>query len=63
MKALPLVLLILFIFISGPLVTIWMLNTLFSTGIEYSLETWGAAFVLGAALYGPNARKELSSNK
>tara|TARA_R100000808_G_C2146471_1_gene154383 strand:+ start:984 stop:1172 length:189 start_codon:yes stop_codon:yes gene_type:complete len=59
MKAFPLVLLILFIFISGPLVTIWMLNTLFSVDIPYTLETWAAAFVLGAALYGPNARKEL----
>jgi ribosomal protein RSM22 (predicted rRNA methylase) len=35
----------------GPLVTIWAINTLFpSLAIAYSLETWVAVVILGAAL-------------
>ena len=35
----------------GPLVTIWALNTLFpALAIAYSLETWVAVVILGAAL-------------
>ena len=30
----------------GPLATIWALNTLFGTGIEYTFWTWLAMFVL-----------------
>ena len=36
------------IFIAVPLVIIWSLNTLFSTGIEYTFWTWLAALILGA---------------
>jgi ribosomal protein RSM22 (predicted rRNA methylase) len=35
----------------GPLVTIWAINALFpSLAIAYSLETWVAVVILGAAL-------------
>lgn len=35
----------------GPLATIWAINTLFpSIVIAYSLETWVAVVILGAAL-------------
>ena len=35
----------------GPLATIWAINTLFpSLAIAYSLETWVAVVILGAAL-------------
>ena len=35
----------------GPLVTIWALNTLFpSLAIAYTLETWVAVVIIGAAL-------------
>jgi len=35
----------------GPLVTIWALNVLFpSLAIAYTLETWVAVVIIGAAL-------------
>jgi hypothetical protein len=34
------------IIIAGPLITLWMLNTLFATGLEYSFMNWLAALVL-----------------
>ncbi|MEI8077941.1 MAG: hypothetical protein WCH33_09585 [Betaproteobacteria bacterium] len=35
----------------GPLVTIWALNTLFpALAIAYTLETWVAVVIIGAAL-------------
>ena len=57
MKHFVLVILILFIFITGPLITIWSLNTLFELGVEYSAKTWAAALILGAGFYGPSAIK------
>lgn len=30
----------------GPLLTIWSLNTLFATGIEYNIKNWAAVVVL-----------------
>jgi hypothetical protein len=37
--------------IAGPLLVIWSLNTLFpALGIAYTLETWVAALILGAAV-------------
>lgn len=36
------------IVIAVPLILIWSLNTLFSTGIEYTFWTWLAALILGA---------------
>lgn len=34
------------IIITGPLITLWMLNTLFATGLEYSFMNWLAALAL-----------------
>lgn len=34
----------------GPLITIWMLNTLFGTGIAYTFFTWLAAALLNATI-------------
>ena len=34
----------------APILTIWALNTLFSTGIEITFKTWLAALLLGAAV-------------
>ena len=48
MKMFLLVGFILALIILGPLLTIWSLNTLFpALAIEYTLETWVAALVLG----------------
>jgi len=40
----------LMIFIAVPLVLIWSVNTLFTTGIEYTFWTWLAALILGALI-------------
>ena len=51
MKTFLLVGLILALIILGPLLTIWSLNTLFPVlAIEYTLETWVAALLLGGLL-------------
>jgi hypothetical protein len=43
--------LIVFLVVIGPLATIWALNTLFpALAIGYTIETWFAVVVLGAAL-------------
>ena len=43
--------LIVLLVVIGPLATIWALNMLFpSLAIAYSLETWVAVVILGAAL-------------
>jgi ribosomal protein RSM22 (predicted rRNA methylase) len=43
--------LVVLLVVIGPLATIWALNTLFpSLAIAYSLETWVAVVILGAAL-------------
>ena len=34
----------------GPLLTIWSLNTLFATGIEYNIKNWAAMVVLSMFL-------------
>lgn len=34
----------------GPLITIWALNTLFSTGIAFTIQTWVAVVTLKSAL-------------
>ena len=53
-KALSLLLLIVLIVVLvaiGPLATIWALNTLFPVlAIAYSIETWVAVVIIGAAL-------------
>jgi ribosomal protein RSM22 (predicted rRNA methylase) len=53
-KALSLLLLIALIVVLvaiGPLATIWALNTLFPVlAIAYSIETWVAVVIIGAAL-------------
>lgn len=37
--------------IVGPLVFIWVLNTLFQLNIEYSLETWAASVIITNAAF------------
>jgi hypothetical protein len=41
---------VILVFIGGPIATIWGLNTLFpSLAIPYTIETWLAAFIVPAA--------------
>jgi hypothetical protein len=49
-KFFALLILILALIVIGPLLTIWSLNTLFATGIEYTLKNWAAMAVLGMFL-------------
>jgi len=49
-KFFALLVLILALIVIGPLLTIWALNTLFATGIEYTLTNWAAVVVLGMFL-------------
>lgn len=42
--------LIIMLVVCGPLLSIWVLNTLFGLGIGYTLKTWFAALVLGAIM-------------
>lgn len=45
--------LIVFLIVIGPLATIWSLNTLFpALAIGYTIETWFAVVLLGAAIKG-----------
>lgn len=42
---------VIFLIVIGPILTIWSLNTLFpQLNIPYSIETWFAVVVLGAAI-------------
>ena len=43
--------------IFGPFLTIWALNTLFKTGIEYNLSTWGASFILSCLVANRSSTK------
>lgn len=45
-----LVLLIVVIVTVGPLLTLFMLNTLFGLGLAYSLKTWFAALLLNVLI-------------
>ena len=48
--------LIVILVVAGPLLVIWALNTLFPVlAIPYTVWTWLAALILGAAV-GPNIR-------
>ena len=48
--------LILILVVAGPLLVIWALNTLFPVlAIPYTVWTWLAALILGAAV-GPNIK-------
>lgn len=50
-KIIGLIVLIILVIVIGPLLTIWSLNTLFpALAIPYSLETWAAIVLLGAAV-------------
>jgi len=53
------VVLILALIIAGPLLLIWSLNTLFGLGIDYTIWTWLAAFIL-AAIVSPTVRVKKS---
>ncbi len=44
------------IIVSGPLIVIWVINTLFSLGIAYNLWTWLASAFLLMAIVG-NSKK------
>ena len=45
-------LLLLLVVIGGPLLVIWSMNTLFTTGIEYTVENWFATVMLGIVING-----------
>ena len=50
MKYFLFLLLILLVFIGGPIALIWALNTLFPVlAIPFTVETWLAAFIIPAA--------------
>ena len=44
------VLFVIILIAAGPLLAMWSINTLFSTGIEYTFINWLAAFVLMAII-------------
>lgn len=46
------VLLLVFVFVVGPLITIWAINTLFGLGIAYTVWTWLAAVWLQMVTFG-----------
>ena len=51
LKIVGLIVFILVLLFAMPLLTIWSLNTLFPTlAIPYTLETWFAVVLLGAAM-------------
>lgn len=50
MEIFGLVLLIVVIVTTGPLLTLFMLNTLFGLGLAYSLKTWFAALLLNVLI-------------
>jgi hypothetical protein len=46
-----LIVLVVLVIVVGPLLTIWSMNTLFpALAIPYTLETWAAVVLLGAAV-------------
>ena len=51
------ILVVILLVIFGPLLTIWVLNTLFpSLAIAYTLKTWLAALLLGAFFSGVRSK-------
>jgi hypothetical protein len=51
MKYILIILLIVLLIVLGPLLTIWALNTLFPVlAIGYTIETWCAVIIVGAAM-------------
>ena len=50
MQIAGLILLIVVILTTGPLLTLFMLNTLFGLGLAYSLKTWFAALLLNVLI-------------
>jgi len=56
MTVVAMVALIVTLVVAGPLLVIWALNTLFPVlAIQYTVWTWLAALILGAAV-GPNIK-------
>jgi hypothetical protein len=56
MTVVAMVALIVTLVVAGPLLVIWALNTLFPVlAIQYTVWTWLAALILGAAI-GPNIK-------
>ena len=50
-KIIGLIVLVVLVIVVGPLLTIWSMNTLFlALAIPYTLETWAAVVLLGAAV-------------
>lgn len=50
MDSLPIILLIAALIWIAPLLTLWMLNTLFGLGLAYTFKTWCAALILNGIL-------------
>lgn len=51
------ILVVILLVIFGPLLTIWVLNTLFpSLAIAYTFKTWLAALLLGAFFTGASSK-------
>jgi len=56
MTLIAMIALIVVLVVAGPLLVIWALNTLFPVlAIQYTVWTWLAALILGAAV-GPNIK-------
>jgi hypothetical protein len=56
MTLIAMIALIVTLVVAGPLLVIWALNTLFPVlAIQYTVWTWLAALILGAAV-GPNIK-------
>lgn len=50
------------VFIFGPLITLWSINTLFGLSIAYSIETWFATIWLLMVTFG-NVASNIKSKK
>lgn len=57
MKYIILGIIVAVLIVIGPLLSIWALNTLFKTGIEYNLSTWGASFLLSCLVANRSSTK------
>ena len=51
-QAVILVVLVILALVIGPLLTVFMLKTLFGLALEYSLQTWAAAALLNLTIAG-----------
>jgi hypothetical protein len=57
MKIGLIILFVVAVIVLAPLALIWAVNTLFATGIGYTISTWAAALILGGVVGGSKSSK------